>query len=75
MPRSIKAVVRKGETHFIAECLELPVVTQGRDLQETLLNLQEAVSLHLAGEDLEQLGFGTEPSVLILYEMPLAHAA
>lgn len=30
LQHTIKAIVRKGETHYVAECVEIPVVTQGR---------------------------------------------
>ncbi len=41
--RTIQAFIRKGETPYIAECLDIAVVTQGKNLDETLANLQEAV--------------------------------
>jgi len=47
--RIIKAFIRKGETHYVAECLEISVATQGKTLDETIANLQEAVALHLGG--------------------------
>ena len=31
LQHTIIASVRRGETHYVAECLELPVVTQGDD--------------------------------------------
>lgn len=63
--RTIKALVRKGESHCVAECLEISVVTQGATLDETIANLEEAVSLHLEGEDLEELGFALDPTLLV----------
>jgi len=37
LQHTIKAVVRPGEqSGFVAECLEIPVVTQGRTLDETV---------------------------------------
>ncbi len=56
LQHTIKAFIRKGEKYYIAECLEIPVVTQGKTLDEAVANLREAVALHLEGEDLEQLG-------------------
>ena len=67
MQRTVKAFIRKGEKYYMAECLELAVVTQGKTLDETISNLQEAVSLHLEGEDPADFGLGNEPAV------PLAH--
>ncbi len=53
--QTIKAIVNKGESNYVAECIEIPVVTQGKTLDEILVNLQEAISLHLEGENLEEL--------------------
>ena len=68
---TIKAVVRKGESKYVAECLEIGVVTQGATISETLENLQEAVSLHLEGEDLAEMGFAPDPTILVTMEMEL----
>ncbi len=52
LQHTIKAVIRPGEqSGFVAECVEIPVVTQGATLDEVSANLREAVSLHLEGED------------------------
>lgn len=73
---SIKAYLHKGDTHYIAECLEIPVVTQGKSIDETIANLQEAVSLHLEGEDPADFNLVADPSLLITLEIePISHAA
>ena len=69
-----KAFIRKGDTHYVAECLEIAVVTQGKTLDETLANLQEAVSLHLVDEDLSDMGLASNPAILVTMELELAHA-
>ena len=67
---TIKAVIRPGEqSGYVAECLEIPVVTQGRTLDEVTSNLREAVALHLEGEDLAELGLAPSPTILVTYEM------
>jgi predicted RNase H-like HicB family nuclease len=76
MNHTIKAYVHKDDTHYIAECLEISVVTQGKTLDETVANLQEAISLHLEGENPADFGLVPNPSVLITMEVePPAHAA
>ncbi len=42
---AIKAFITKGEEYYVAECLEIAVVTQGKTLDETVENLREAVGL------------------------------
>lgn len=73
---TIKAVVHPGEeSGFVAECLELPVVTQGATLDEVTQNLREASALHLEGENPEELGLSPNAPILVNYEMaPLQHA-
>ncbi|OIO09210.1 MAG: hypothetical protein AUJ52_06765 [Elusimicrobia bacterium CG1_02_63_36] len=74
LQHTIKAVIRRGEKAYIAECLEIPVVTQGNTLDEVVANLNEAVALHLEGEDLAELGFVSSPSLFVSFECELAHA-
>ena len=69
LQHTIKAVVRKGEQFYVAECLEIGVVTQGRTFDETVENLREAVALHLDGENLADLGLAPQPTILLTMEL------
>ncbi|GMU22360.1 MAG: hypothetical protein AMXMBFR13_24460 [Phycisphaerae bacterium] len=70
LQHTIKAVVRAGDrSGFVAECLEIPVVTQGATLDETILNLREAAQLHLEGEDLSELGLADNPMIVVTMEL------
>ena len=71
---AIKAIVRKGEEFYVAECVEVAVVTQGKTLDETVANLREAVALHLEGEDLSEIGLAPDPWILLTFELELAGA-
>ena len=71
---AVKVIIRKGENFYVAECVEIAVVTQGKTLDETVNNLREAVSLHLEGEDLAEFGLATDPWILITLELDLAGA-
>ena len=76
MQRTIKAFIRKGNTHYVAECLEISVVTQGETLDETIANLQEAVALHLEGEDPADFGLAPNPTLLVTIEVePAIHVS
>ena len=67
---TIKAVLRSGEkSGYVAECVEVPVVTQGRTLDEVVKYLKEAVELHLEGEDPADWGLVQNPLIIITYEM------
>lgn len=74
LQHTIKAIVRKGETHYVAECVEIAVVTQGKTLDETIFNLKEAVELHLHGEDLAELGLTPNPTLIVTMEVEPAYA-
>jgi predicted RNase H-like HicB family nuclease len=75
LQRNIKAVVRPGEeSGYVAECLEIAVVTQGQTLDEVMRNLREAVALHLEGEDLAALGLVENPSLLVTMELEPLYA-
>ena len=52
----VHAIISQGDRYFVAECMEIPVVTQGLTVDETLSNLKEAIALHLEDEDLDELG-------------------
>lgn len=69
LKRTIRANIHKGESYYVAECLDLSVVTQGTTIDETISNLEEAVSLHLEGEDLAELGFAPNPTLLVTLEL------
>ena len=69
MQKSVKAVIYWGESQYVAECVGIAVVTQGRTLDETISNLREAVELHLEGEDLRELGLAPNPSIVVTLEI------
>ena len=69
MRGSIKAFVHKGENYYVAECLEISVVTQGKTLDETIENLREAVALHTEDEDVAYLDLSPNPSLLVTLEL------
>ena len=75
LQHTIKAVIRRGEeSGYVAECMEIAVVTQGATLDEVTRNLQEAVALHLEAEDLADLGLANNPMLVVTMEVEPAHA-
>ncbi|MCL4844881.1 MAG: hypothetical protein KJZ79_23725 [Bryobacteraceae bacterium] len=58
-----------GETQYVAECLDRPVVTQAPTLDELADNIWEAVGLHLDGKDLAEGGLAGIPTVLVTMEI------
>ena len=56
LQQTIKAVIRPGdEVGYVAECLEIAVITQGRTLDETVKHLQDFDAIGLgAAQRIEQ---------------------
>ena len=58
-----------GESGYAAECVNLPVVTQGPTVDESLSNLREAVGLMLADETLTDWNLAPNPTILAVFEV------
>ena len=65
---ALHAVISESEGWYVAECLEVAVVTQGRTLDETLVNLRSALTLHLDDEELARAGLQPAPRLVVNYE-------
>lgn len=53
MSRKFTAVITKEENWYVARCVELGVVSQGKTIEKAKVNLREAVELYIES-------FGTE---------------
>ena len=69
---TIHIVVRRSAGFYVAESLELALVTQGRSLDELLRNLRQAVRLHLEGESPSAFGLSASPRLAVTYEEKLS---
>lgn len=69
MKSIIQFHVSKGDKYYIAECADLPIVTQAETLDILAKNIEEALSLHREGEDLTE-EFVPHPTVLVNFELP-----
>ncbi len=78
---TIKRPIRRDVIHgvifldgstFVAECLEVAVVTQGGTLDEVVKNLNEALALHFEDEDLAAFGLSSHPRLQLSFELPLS---
>lgn len=72
MKRTIQVRIFRGEQQYVAECLDLPVVTEAPTLDQLAANIREAISLHLEGENLAELGFADDPTILATMELQAA---
>lgn len=70
LQHTIKTIIHPGnESSYVAECVEISVITQGQTLDEVTRNLQEAVALHLDDEDLASFGLAKNPRLLVTMEV------
>jgi predicted RNase H-like HicB family nuclease len=71
MKRIIQVRVFRGDKYFVAECFDLPVVTQAATLDELFSNVKEAIALELEGENPADFGLAPNASILASYELEL----
>ena len=55
MSKRFTAVINKEEEWFVAHCIELGVVSQGKTIEEAQANLKEAVELYIESFGVEEL--------------------
>ena len=67
--RTIQVRIFRGERKYVAECMDLPVVTEGETLDEVTANVREAIALHLEDEDLAELGLADDPTIVAMMEL------
>ena len=70
MKHIIQVYISKGDKYYVAEGIDLPVVTQGKTLDELAANVKEAIELHLEGENPADFDIAPNPSVLMNFELP-----
>lgn len=60
---------------YIASCEEISLVTEGKTLDTLLVNLKEAISLHLDGLDtVAEFNLTPNPRVMLNIELPEDYA-
>ncbi|MBS1514020.1 MAG: type II toxin-antitoxin system HicB family antitoxin [Bacteroidetes bacterium] len=71
----INVIIRNGEQgYYVAECLEVNIVTQGKTLDELIENLKEAVELFFEDENPADFGFSEKPNLSIKMEIEPEYA-
>lgn len=70
MSRRFTAVIIKEEGWFVAHCVELGVVSQGKTIEDAQANLKEAVELYLETFGTDDLPQNT--GEVVLYPLEVA---
>lgn len=68
--KRLTAVIAKEDKWYVAHCLELGVVSQGKTVEEAQTNLKEAVELYL--ESFEDVEIPSGIGEIMLYPMEIA---
>lgn len=74
MKRIIQFHIYKGDKYYIAQCVDLPVITQAKTLDALAKNIKEAVELHLEDENLSDFDLEKHPSILANVELSEIYA-
>ena len=62
----LSAVIRKETGFYVALCPEFDIASQGKNIEEALKNLKEALELYLEDDDLEKPTKAEAPIVTIV---------
>jgi hypothetical protein len=78
-PRAIRdtahVVVSRDIGWYVAECLEVPVIAQGRTLDEVVIALRTGIERRLDSEDPTRFGLTRSPRIVLTYEFRLSRAS
>ncbi len=72
MNKRFTAVITKEKKWYVAHCVELGVVSQGKTIEEAQVNLREAVDLYLESFGSEDIPESAGEVVLYPFEVSLA---
>ncbi|MBS3066971.1 type II toxin-antitoxin system HicB family antitoxin [Candidatus Pacearchaeota archaeon] len=64
----LTVIIKKGEKQYVALCPELNVVSQGHTIEEAIVNLKEAIELHIEVMGLPE-GIGNEEVLITNVEI------
>jgi len=70
MLKKFTAVINKEAIWYVAHCLELGVVSQGKTIEQAKENLQEAVTLYLESFGTEDIPESTGEVLFYPMEIP-----
>lgn len=70
MKQIIQFSISKSDNYYVAEAIDLPIVTQAETFEGLISNIKEAVEVYLHDEDAEEIGIAHNPSLLVNFEIP-----
>ncbi len=73
MKKMIKVEIYNDGEYYCARCLDLDVFTQGKNLEELIQNLKEAIQLHLEDDPDSLAGFIPNPTLFTMMDLGEIH--
>ncbi|MDP3745874.1 MAG: hypothetical protein Q8Q88_02390 [Phenylobacterium sp.] len=70
MKQIIQFFISKSDNYYVAEAIDLPIITQAQTFEELISNIKEAVEVYMHDENAEEIGVANNPSLLINFEIP-----
>lgn len=70
MKSIIQFKITKDEGIYIAEGVDLAIVTDAPTFDALIVNISDAVELYFKDENISELEFSSHPSILLNYEIP-----
>lgn len=70
MKSIIQFKISQSEGTYIAEGVDLAIVTDAPTLDALVVNITDAVELYFKDENILELEFSPNPSILLNYEIP-----
>ena len=64
MRKVINISIYKGENFLVAEGMNIPIVTQGKNYDDLMANLKEAIDLFFEDEDLSKYDLDSNPVII-----------
>ncbi|MDP2365347.1 MAG: type II toxin-antitoxin system HicB family antitoxin [Ignavibacteria bacterium] len=71
MKKKFTAVINKEENWYVAHCVELDVVSQGKTIEDAQANLKEAVELYLGSFNTEDYPGSDEEIMFYPFEVAI----
>ena len=65
---TVRMVVTKKGEYYLARAQGLSIFAEARSLDELKRNIQEAVALHLEGEEHRRYGLPASPLIEVIYD-------
>jgi len=69
MTYKFTTIINREAKWYVARCVELGVVSQGKTIEEAQKNLKEAVELYLEGQPKDKKYFSKTPPIITTFEL------